>query len=216
MIEFKKYCEIYDFIKSKENFSNDIAMILSGNINISAAMCFFSGESAIDFMIDQSDLDTLERIRMDFPEGLKQRDHIDRRIAYIKRHGYDNNISENELAPPENNNVFQYIKSWLNKKNFAKESDFYNKAGISRQLFNRIKSGDITITRDRAFHIALALGLNYEECEEFLNYLGYSFNGWDMKDEIISYILRTSKNYTLDFVDAMLVLFKQKPFRKEE
>ena len=219
MIEFEKYCELYDYIKGKGGSTTglfgSIGAAMFGSAFVGAAMFPFGGERSIDFMIDQSDLDTLQHIRMDFPDGSRQRDHIDRRIAYIIRHGSVNNSPAPASPSPENRNVYEYIKSWLTKKNFAKESDFYNKAGISRQLFNRIKSGDIAITRDRAFHIALALGLNYDECEEFLNYLGYAFNGWDIRDEIISYILRTEDSYTLDFVDAMLILFKQKPFRKE-
>lgn len=224
MIDFEKYCKLYDFLKSEKKlragFFSSIGTTISGSILTAGAMCCFSGESTIDFMIDQSGIDTLERIRMDFPEGSRQREHIDRRILYIRKHGYINTVSEVDVVSIEKGNVFEYIKSWLDKekfkKKFPKYSDFYNKAGISRQLFCRIKSGDMTITRDRAFHIALALGLNYEECEEFLNYLGYAFNGWDIRDEIISYILRTEKNYTLDFIDAMLILFKQEPFRKEE
>lgn len=224
MIEFEKYCELYDFIKGKEKLRASFSGIICSTFAIGAlaipAMHCFNGESAIDFMIDQSDIDTLERIRMDFPEGSSQRRHIDRRIFYIKQHGYADDTSQtetvsHELEELEKADTFTYIKSWLNRKKFTKESDFYNKAGISRQLFNRIKNGDISITRDRAFHIALALGLEYSECEEFLKYFGYAFRDWDIKDQIISYILRTSDTYTLDFIDAVLILFKQKTFRSE-
>ena len=88
MIEFEKYCALYDYIKGKSKLSVGFpCAFMLGSIVTFAPVFPFGGERTIDFMIDQSDLDTLQRIRMDFPDGSRQRDHIDRRIAYIIRHG---------------------------------------------------------------------------------------------------------------------------------
>lgn len=214
--DFEKYCELYDLIGSQEagiTDGSEVRGVSAGSWLLYSMGCVSAGSVPLEFMIGQADSKTLKRVRYLFRDNREFSELIDRRINFLAGHDEGNTPPNKEEEHEVKPDVFDYIEGWIKRKGFESDSAFYSYAGISRQLFAKIRSNDIAITRDRALHIAAALGLNYQECQEFLNYLGYSFTVWSRRDEAIIYVMRTYETYSLDDIDNMLILFHEKPFQ---
>lgn len=109
------------------------------------------------------------------------------------------------------NTFFPYLCSWMDKKGFISDSDFYNQAGISRQAFSKMRNSKASISSEMALHLAVALGLNYDEAVEFLKHAGYSFNPNSRREQIISFLMR-KRQYSFFEIEEILSVFREKTF----
>ena len=83
----------------------------------------------------------------------------------------DNYIKDNI----EESKLINLIDKYSTEKGIKKDSEIYNKARITKQLFYKIRNG-MPVNKRTIISIALALELSLSEAEKFLQVGGYSFS----------------------------------------
>ena len=85
-----------------------------------------------------------------------------------------------------------------------KNSDIYNKAGITKQHFSKIKNNpDYTPTKNTALALAVALNLTLEETEDLIGRAGFTLSKSNKKDLIVKYFIK-EKIYDVDEINYNL------------
>jgi hypothetical protein len=107
---------------------------------------------------------------------------------------------------------FQALCKFIDQKEFRTDADFYNRIGMSRQSFARLRKDGTLPSKRNALLMAAGLGLNYEEASSLLQLAGYTLQVNSRQDVIVSYFLKKRK-YTLDQVDETLYCLGEKPLR---
>ena len=94
----------------------------------------------------------------------------------------------------------------LIEKKGRKPSEVYNKAGIAKSVFSKIKSdSDYHPTKETALAFAVALHLNLEETSDLIGRAGYTISHSSESDLIVEYFIEHRMwnideiNYQLDF-----------------
>lgn len=90
-----------------------------------------------------------------------------------------------------------------------KDSDVYNRACVSQQLFSKIRNNpNYTPKKPTAVSLALALHLDLEETQAFIAHAGYTLTKSSKFDVIIMYCIE-NKIYNVVLVDELLHEFDQ-------
>lgn len=105
---------------------------------------------------------------------------------------------------------YSYLHKKILEKGFRTDADFYNYIGMLRQTFGKMKKRDANVSREHALLIAVGLGLDYDEAVEFLSYAGHTFRHSDMREQVISYVMKTRK-YDLMLMEEILMVFGLEP-----
>ena len=84
---------------------------------------------------------------------------------YIKKHHRNDEKAKDFVM---------YLSELLEKHGYQKDSDFYNKAGISRQSWSVIMSGKSNPSLNTALKIVFTLKLDNHECKYLLKKAGYT------------------------------------------
>ena len=217
MVDFAEYSEIIDNL-SKCSFSKEKdGQGQSDSIPLESSLIWYAqindieeSEAYFETIINQSDLDTLIKLLPYFAEGTKIERMISERITLMQKYGIQETQKRKSIVKCDNT-FFQYLCAWIDKKGFKSDSAFYNHAGISRQVFSKIRNSQIAVSRELALHLAVALGLNYEEGTDFLSQAGYSFNPNSRREQIISFLMR-KRIYTFYEMEEFLSVLGEKPF----
>lgn len=221
MFSFEEYCEIYDAFPEKVFFmEQQKETIVYGDSNNTYINPLFlcavvndiqDEEAYFEAIINQSDSDTLNKLLPYFPKGTRIERVISNRIQLLQRYGGGKAGYKSKIDSIHENTFFPYLCDWIDKKGFKSDSDFYNQAGISRQTFSKMRNNKAPISREMALHLAVALGLNYDEAVEFLKYAGYSFNPNIRREQIISFLMR-KRQYSFFEIEEILSLLHEKTF----
>lgn len=221
MLNFEEYCEIYDTFQEKAfgmgEQRTSSTNCESGNESMSPLfLCAAVNDIGEDDMyfetiINQSDTETLNKLLPYFAEGTRIAKIISDRIQLMKQYGGEEKGKKDKIDSILENTFFPYLCSWIDKKGFASDSDFYNHAGISRQVFSKMRNNKAPVSREMALHMAVALGLNYDEAVEFLSHAGYSFNPNSRREQIISFLMR-KRQYSFYEIEELLSIFHEKTF----
>ena len=100
---------------------------------------------------------------------------------------------------------------FLDVKGFQTDAEFYNKAGIDRRHFSKIKGNDKLVPkRGTVMAIIIALGLSAEEADKLMRAAGYAFNSSSITDVIVKYCIENKICIRAD-VDEALIHFGMKP-----
>ena len=84
------------------------------------------------------------------------------------------------------------------------DPDVYNKAGVSRQTFSKIRSReDYAPSKDTVIALALALGLGLDETQDLLNTAGFALSNSSKADIVVSYFLEHGY-HDLDYLNETL------------
>lgn len=113
---------------------------------------------------------------------------------YIERHRTD---------PMKRSEFIVYLDVLREKYGFKKDSDLYNKAGVSRQNYSLIVSGSRPKLKT-ALKFIFALHANNRECKYLLKKAGYTLASSSTYALIIRYCLE-NKIYDLDKVNDYLI-----------
>jgi len=90
-----------------------------------------------------------------------------------------------------------------------KDSEIYNRANVSRQLFSKIRNNpDYKPTKATAIAFAIALELDMEETGDLIGRAGYALTRSSKFDLIIMYFIR-EKNYNLFDINEALYEYDQ-------
>lgn len=83
---------------------------------------------------------------------------------------------------------YELLSEYIDRSKYRKDSDVYNKAGISKAVFSKIRSGHIP-KRTSILRIAFVLELTCAETKRLLNAAGYEFLANNKFDKFIMYFL---------------------------
>ena len=96
------------------------------------------------------------------------------------------------------------------------DADIYNRAGIDRRLFSKIRSNtNYQPSKNTIFALAMSLKLDHTKTSKLLNKAGYEFSNNKLTDIIIMFCIENNI-YDLYQVDSFLVEYKQKPIASGE
>lgn len=109
------------------------------------------------------------------------------------------------------NPLYDSVCAYMERIGFSKDSDFYNSIGMQRQQFARIRDASNTLSKKTILWIIIGLKLNYQEADDLLRKAGYCFRKSDIRDVILTYILRNA-DYDLYTVNEVLNHFGVDPF----
>ena len=102
--------------------------------------------------------------------------------------------------------LFRFIK----EKGIS-EVDCYKKAGLSRQLFSKIRSNkDYMPSRDTAIALSLSLQLSIDETDELLESAGFALSHSKKADLIVRYFI-TNENWKMMDINEALYTFGEAP-----
>lgn len=89
-----------------------------------------------------------------------------------------------------------------------KDSDVYNRANISRQLFSKIRKDiDYQPTKKTVFALIIAMELNIDEAKDLLEKAGFSFSPSKKEDLVVQYFIE-EENYDIFLLNEVLEHFK--------
>lgn len=221
MFSFEEYCEVYDAFPKTAFFAGQQkeAMAYSDSSNEYVNSLFLCAavndiqddEMYFETIVNQCNIDTLNKLLPYFTEETRIARVISSRIQLIQRYGESEAGQKNKTDSIHENTFFPYLCSWIDKKGFISDSDFYKQAGISRQTFSKMRNSKMPVSREMALHLAVALNLNYDESVEFLKYAGYSFNPNSRREQIISFLIK-KRRYSFSEIEEILLLLHEKTF----
>ena len=100
----------------------------------------------------------------------------------------------------------EYLLKLIDRKELT-DPEFYHAAGLSRQVFSKIRSNkDYQPSKETAVACALALKLSFDEAKALLETAGYAFSRTQMFDVVIVYCIEHGE---FDLLDANMALFKK-------
>ena len=112
----------------------------------------------------------------------------------------------NHRKPSFNNLLFNLID-----KKGVTDSEIYNKAGIDRRHFSKIRSNpDYHPSKNTAIALSMALELNVTETKRLIGAASYTLSHSDKFDLVILYCIM-NKKYFLPDVNQALEYFSLKP-----
>ena len=86
----------------------------------------------------------------------------------------------------------EYLSSLLKERGYEKDSDFYNKANITKQTWHVIMSGKSNPSLETALKIVFTLKLNNHECKYLLKKAGYTLASSSRYALIIRYCIENN------------------------
>lgn len=90
-----------------------------------------------------------------------------------------------------------------------KDSDVYNRAGIDRRHFSKIRNDvNYAPTKKTVFALAIALGLSLDESIDLLKSAGFSFSNSSKFDIIVKYFIE-NKEYDMNLINDVLDQYGQ-------
>ena len=126
-------------------------------------------------------------------------------------------------AKQSQSNIDEFINIVKDKQTFSEylfnlidesgesDADIYNRAGIDRRLFSKIRSNtDYQPSKNTIFALAMSLKLDHTKTSRLLNKAGYEFSNNKLTDIIIMFCIE-NHIYDLYQVDSFLVEYTQKP-----
>lgn len=84
-----------------------------------------------------------------------------------------------------------------------KDSDVYNRAGLMKQTFNKIKNKKVMPKKETAMSLCIGARLSFEEAEELLKTAGYSFSESIAEDMVFRYYLEHKMYNIIEVYNAM-------------
>jgi len=100
----------------------------------------------------------------------------------------------------------EYLLHLIDRKELT-DPEFYHSAGLSRQVFSKIRSNkDYQPSKETAVACALALKLSFDEAKALLETAGYAFSRTQMFDVVIVYCIEHGE---FDLLDVNMALFKK-------
>ena len=89
----------------------------------------------------------------------------------------------------------------------------YQKAGIDRRTFSKIRKHDYKTSKDNVIALGIAMGMKHYELEDFMRSAGYALDMSDPRDLAISAYLQHGGR-SIDDLDEILYGLRIKPIRQ--
>ncbi len=105
-------------------------------------------------------------------------------------------IKKHQVNKEKTKEFLPYLFELIEKHDFKKDSEVYNKANISRQSWSQIISGQVKPSLTTLIKIVFALQLENHECKYLLKKAGFTLASSSEYALIIRYFIET-KNYDI-------------------
>lgn len=223
MVDFNLFCELSEYLSNlnvseskdgslnyKFNQSCELDDELK-NIIEKSRVCYFKRQDESDAflsLIYNCNREQLKSLMEYFEADAPIQRELKKRYNELEVQNSTNDI--NKINNNESS-FFERLCSYIDEKGYASDADFYNYAAISRQTFSKIRNNATKISRETAIHLAVALELDYESAEQFLNEAGYSLKSTNRRDAIVAFVMR-KKQYTFQEINELLFMFNEKTF----
>ena len=112
-------------------------------------------------------------------------------------------INNHQSSKEKTSSFVEYLYSLMDKYGFDKNSDLYNKANITKQLWSSIISNKSHPSLNVCIKIAFAMQLTNHECKYLLKNAGYTLASSSKYALIIRFALEYG-HYNLDYVNQLL------------
>ncbi len=105
--------------------------------------------------------------------------------------------------------TFSEMLARLIEESGEKNSEIYNRANVDRRLFSKIlKNPYYQPAKNTALAFAVALKLNYQQTQKFLQSAGFTLNKKNLGDVIITFCIE-KKIFDIDTINEFLYEYKQ-------
>lgn len=216
MIEFDLFCDIKKYVKMSKAISGNMLSHKAKRMLYGAALGGGDNSDAVIMtLISSCNYEMTKRLVEYFDSEAPIQELLHKRLAELEGSEDRKEDIGSYLRGQKRKNTsfYQYLVTWMQKKGYETDADFYNHIGMSRQTFAKVKKHGVS--RNHALLMAAGLGLNYAEAVDFLDNAGYTFRKDNRRDAIISYVMRNQK-YTLYDMDDILVSFDEKTLASEK
>lgn len=115
-------------------------------------------------------------------------------------------INKHRKTKEKSDDFVTYLFQLIDEKGYKKDSDVYNKANISRQVWHNVISRINPPSLNFTLKVVFALELNNHECKYLLKKVGYTLASSSTYSLIIRYCIE-NKIYDLDKVNDYLTEF---------
>ena len=117
-----------------------------------------------------------------------------------------NYIKKHRVTEEKSKDFVSYLSELLEKYGFKKDSEFYNKANITKQSWSTIMSRKVTPTLKTVIKIVFALHADNHECKYLLKKAGYTLASSSEYALIIRYCIE-NKIYDLAVLNDYLTQY---------
>ena len=115
----------------------------------------------------------------------------------------DSFIKKHRNNEEKSSDFVTYLYKLIDKYGFKKDSEFYNKANVSKQCFSLIKSGKVNPSMETVIKFVFTLHATNRECKYLLKKAGYTLASSSKYALIIRYCIE-NKIYDLDVLNQFL------------
>ncbi len=203
MLNFEVYCDIKCALRRE-------AILKKANV-FERIIEEQDNESAIRSLISNCNRKTVLRLIRYFDVDAPVQSILQERLRELgfaqDEESIEEYVKERKCA---SESFYQYLAKLIDEKGFESDAQFYNSIGMSRQTFAKIRKSRNGISRNHAILMAVGLRLDYQETVAFLSHAGYAFRKGDMRESIISYVMRNYQ-YDLMMMEEILASFGEKP-----
>lgn len=112
-------------------------------------------------------------------------------------------INNHQSSKEKTSSFVEYLYSLMDKYGFDKNSDLYDKANITKQLWSSIISNKSHPSLNVCIKLALAMQVNNHECKYLLKKAGYTLASSNKYSLIIRYCIE-NKIYDVYEVNKLL------------
>ena len=114
-------------------------------------------------------------------------------------------LSLEDIMRRKESSFVEYLRDLLREKDFKKDSIIYNRAGISRQLFNKIINNfEYQPTKRTVYQLIVGLQLDLEQARKLMDKAGYSMTRSSKMDLMMEYFIMNGRYNTIE-IDVALV-----------
>lgn len=218
--EIETYLSLYDFSDAPRRASPQKFVSPFGVKPLKNAAFLTEGgarDELIDALLARCDTEALDELADEYGEDSPVAQMIRRKqaLAYNKvacELGAIEKTLEQTLhdAKYGGNPFYEAVCKHIDRLGYPSDAAFYRSISMPRQQFARLRDAANTLSKKTVLWIIVGLRLDYPQACDLMQKAGYHFRKNDMRDVIISYILRNTV-YNLDMVNQVLDHFELAP-----
>ncbi len=211
--EIEEYITLY-LLPKKQNNNGNLKNNAVDKNNFGLGSVYISEVSdsngMLEAVLEHCDEDTLDELINTYGEESEIGQYIRRkRVLDYTKVSCELNTIERTLethlkdAKHGGNPFYEAICRHLDRLGYKSDADFYNSISMPRQQFSRLRDANSTLSKKTVIWIIVGLKLDYVQACDLLQKGGYNFRKNDMRDVVLTYILRNT-TYDLDTVNLVL------------
>lgn len=127
--------------------------------------------------------------------------------AEILKAPIENKLSLDDILKNKHKTFLDLLFDLINRSELS-NPQIYHRAGITKQTFSKIISGQSVPKKNTIFALSIALELRLDEVEELLMKAGYAISDVETTDTIVKYFIE-NKKYNIMEVNEVLYFYNE-------